>query len=167
MITILYLPIYFIIMTEKIQSKHLEKHQTKNIDDQSINGSLTVIWRDWDSKFPIDPKMIYTTSVFSGERKGPHLHKKRDSFFVCIRGKVAFVIQDNSGSYQEIISSENDPVMIHVPKNFASGHVNLSNDTSIILTIANLAWRPNDEEMVNVVFDDYDWEKWKKNVNKI
>jgi dTDP-4-dehydrorhamnose 3,5-epimerase len=26
----------------------LEKHPTKDIHDQHVNGSLTVIWRDWD-----------------------------------------------------------------------------------------------------------------------
>ncbi len=151
---------------KKIHSERLEKHETKNTMDNSVNGSLTVIWRDWDSKFPITPKMIYTTSVIPGEKKGPHLHKKRDSFFVCTQGKIVFVIKDESGIYQEVISSEDEPVMVHIPKNVASGHMNLSNQTSTILTIANLAWRPNDDEMINVDFDDYDWKKWKNNVKK-
>lgn len=148
-------------MVYEIHSEKLEVHETKSIESQKINGSLTVIWRDYDSNFSIDPKMIYTTSVFPGEKKGPHLHKKRDSFFVCTKGKVVFVVKDNSGKYVEIVSSEENPVMVHVPKNLASGHMNLSNETSTILTIANLAWRPNDNEMINVSFDDYDWEKWK------
>ena len=31
-------------------------------------------------------------------------------------------------------------------------------------TKASPAWRPNDDEMKNVTFDDYDWKKWKKAV---
>ena len=27
----------------------LEKHDTKDVRDQHINGSLTVVWRDWDN----------------------------------------------------------------------------------------------------------------------
>jgi len=155
-------------MADKIiHSEKLEKYETKDITNQRVNGFLTVLWRDWDDKFPIVPKMIYTTTVFSGERKGPHLHKKRDSFFVCIHGKVVFVIKDKFGKYHEIISSEENPTMIHVPNNIASGHVNLANHASTVLTIANLAWRPNDNEIINVDFDDYDWNKWKKNVEKI
>jgi len=29
------------------------------------------------------------------------------------------------------------------------------------LAIADLAWRPDDNEMENISFDDYDWKKWK------
>ena len=33
---------------------------------------------------------------------------------------------------------------------------------SIILALANPAWRPDNDEMKNVTFNDYDWKKWKK-----
>ena len=140
----------------------LETHDTKSIEDNHINGSLTVIWRDWDKILNFSPKMVYVSSVNPGEKKGPHLHLKRDSCFVCIRGKVVFVIKDHSSKYHEIESSADNPVMVQVPKNFSSAHVNLTNSTSTILTLANLAWKPNDDEMKNVSFDDYDWNKWKK-----
>ena len=32
------------------------------------------------------PKMVYVSHVNPHEIKGPHLHTKRDSYFVCIRG---------------------------------------------------------------------------------
>ena len=41
----------------------LEKHETMNISDHHINGTLTVIWRDWDKKIKHEPKMIYVSSV--------------------------------------------------------------------------------------------------------
>jgi dTDP-4-dehydrorhamnose 3,5-epimerase len=34
---------------------------------------------------------------------------------------------------------------------------------SRILALADVAWKPNDNEMDNVTFDDYDWKKWKLN----
>ena len=49
--------------------------------------------------------------------------------------------------------------------NIASAHINLSNDVSHVLALADLAWRPNDNEMVNTIFEDYDWKKWKNNDN--
>ena len=49
----------------------LENHPTKNTADQKINGSLTVIWRNWDSKISKDPEMVYVSSVNTGEIKGP------------------------------------------------------------------------------------------------
>jgi len=105
--------------------------------------------------------MIYVSSVNSGEIKGPHIHTRRDSYFTCIHGKVIFVIKKPDGTYEEILSSDENPVMVHVPKNFSSAHMNLSPQVSRILTLANIAWKPNDNEMKNDHFDDYDWEKWK------
>ena len=74
-------------------SIRLEKHSTKDIIDQHVNGELTVIWRDWDDFMPNSPKMIYITSVNPKEIKGPHLHLRRNSYFTCIHGKVVFVIR--------------------------------------------------------------------------
>ena len=64
----------------------------------------------------------------------------------------------------EISSDAKKPSMVHVPKNTPSAHVNLSNDISTVLTLADLAWKPNDNEMLNTFFDDYDWSKWKKSM---
>lgn len=140
----------------------LEKHDTKNIIDNHVNGSLTVVWRDWDNIIKDHPKMVYVTSVFPNEIKGPHIHTRRNSYFVCIHGKVVFVIRDSRGKYHDIITGADEPMLIYVPKNIASAHMNLSNDITHILTLADLAWRPNDNEMKNINFDDYDWSKWTK-----
>jgi dTDP-4-dehydrorhamnose 3,5-epimerase len=140
----------------------LETHQTKDIDDGHVNGSLTVIWRDWDKIIQNPIKMIYVSSVNPGEIKGPHIHTKRDSFFVCIHGKVVFIIKEKNGNYAEIESGDENPVMVHVPKNCSSAHVNLSKNVSQVLTLADLAWHPNDEEMKNDSFENYDWSKWEK-----
>ena len=138
----------------------LEIHPTKNTSDQKVNGSLTVIWRNWDSKIDNEPQMVYVSSVNSGEIKGPHLHTKRNSYFTCIHGRVVFIIK-HGDEYVEIETGENDPQMIFVPKNVPSAHINLSDGISSILTLADVAWRPNDNEMINVSFEDYDWNKWK------
>ncbi len=148
---------------DTIRTIKLEKHPTKDVRDQHVNGSLVVVWRDWDQIISLDPKMVYVSSVNPNEIKGPHLHTKRDSYFVCIRGKVVFIAKDLNGKYYEIISDENDPVLIQIPKNHPSAHINIDNQVSSVLALTNMAWRPNDNEMINVSFDDYDWGKWKKN----
>ena len=148
---------------DTIRTIKLEKHNTKDVRDQHVNGSLVVVWRDWDQIISLDPKMVYVSSVNPNEIKGPHLHTKRDSYFVCIKGKVVFIAKDLNGKYHEIISDENDPMLIQIPKNHPSAHINIVNQVSSVLTLTNIAWRPNDNEMINVSFDDYDWGKWKKN----
>lgn len=138
-------------------------HLTRRIKDQQINGSLTVIWRDWDNIVEHPPKMVYVSSVNTGEIKGPHLHTKRNSYFICIQGKVVFIVKDELGEYKEIESSEDNPILVFVPKNYPSAHINLSKSVSRVLTLADLAWKPNDTEMENVEFDDYNWKKWNSN----
>ena len=104
--------------------------------------------------------MVYVSSVNPSETKGPHLHTKRTSYFTCIHGKVIFIIKDEEGKYIEIESSSEKPVMVIVPKNIPSAHINLSKSVSTILTLADVSWKPDDGEMLNVSFDDYDWNKW-------
>lgn len=140
----------------------LETFSTKDILDNHVNGSLTVIWRDWDKIIKNPPKMVYVSSVNPGEIKGPHIHTKRNSYFVCIEGKVMFVIKDKHGKYVEIESSADEPVLVIIPKNNPSAHINTSNQIARVLALADVAWCPNGNEMKNTSFDDYDWEKWKK-----
>ena len=154
---------YFGLLSNNDTSIPLEQHPTKDTNDGHTNGSLTVIWRDWDNIIKNHPKMVYVSSIDPGEIKGPHIHTKRESHFTCIEGKVVFILKDEDGSYKEIISSDEKPVMVYVAKKMPSAHVNLSNKTSKILALADIAWKPNDNEMKNITFDDYDWKKWKNN----
>ena len=82
---------------DEIKTIKLDSFETKGITNSHINGKLTVIWRDYDKLIDFSPKMIYLTSVNPGEIKGPHLHTKRDSYFVCTRGKVIFIVKDENG----------------------------------------------------------------------
>ena len=150
-------------MTEsEIKTYKLEKHQTKDIKDNHVNGWLIPVWRNWDKIISVQPEMVYITSVNPGERKGPHLHVIRHSYYVCIKGKVVFVIKEDSGNYLEIESSEENPVLVEIPKNYSSAHINLSNESSIILSVVNPSWKPDNRDEHNVTYDDYDWNKWKK-----
>jgi len=139
---------------------NLEKHQTRDINDSHVNGELTVIWRDWDKILPNDPKMVYINSINPGEIKGPHLHKRRTTYFYCILGDIVIVIQDNDGKIHEISTNLKTPILISVPKGMTAAIVNPTNEISKVLVLADVAWRPNDNEMENVQLDNYDWNKW-------
>ena len=139
----------------------LEKHQTKDLNDSHINGELTVVWRNWDNIIK-NPEMVYLNIVNPGEIKGPHIHTKRNSYFVCIHGEVIFIIQKKSGEYQEVRVKAETPVLVFIPKNVPTAHINISDSISRVLTLADVSWKPNDNEMKNITFDDYNWKKWKK-----
>ena len=147
-------------MDEEIKKIDLEKHETKNISDSHVNGNLTVIYRDYDKIIKNEPKMVYVSSVNSFEIKGPHLHKKRNSYFTCIHGKVVFIIKDENGKYLEIESSSDNPVLVKVPKGIVSSHINPTKEVARVLVLTDLAWKPNDNEMENIIFENYDWKKW-------
>ena len=146
-------------MSEKFTIK-IETHKTKDVKDGHTNGSLSVIWRDWDKKIDYEPRMVYVSTVNINEIKGPHIHTKRNSYFTCIHGKVVFIIKDTDGKFYEIESSEENPIMVFVPKNIPSAHINISDKSSRVLALADVAWKPDDDEMVNITFDDYNWKKW-------
>ena len=139
----------------------LEKHATKDIHDSHTNGDLTVIWRDWDNIIKKTPKMVYVSSVNPGEIKGPHLHKNRTIYLSCIHGKVVFVIKDKDGNFEEIEVDSEKPVLVCVPNGIASAHVNIGKEQARILVLADIAWKPNDNEMTDVKFSNYNFNKWK------
>ena len=139
----------------------LEKHETKDVHDSHINGELTVIWRNWDEIIK-KPNMIYLNSVNPGEIKGPHIHKNRTSYFYCIDGEMVIVIQGKDGTYHEIETNSTESKLVSVPNGIPAAIINPSQSISKILVLADIAWRPNDNEMKNVSFTNYDWKKWSK-----
>ena len=139
----------------------LEKHQTRDIADSHINGELTVIWRDWDNLLKNHPKMVYVNSINPGEIKGPHIHKNRTTSFFCIDGSVVLIIQDDDKKFHEMKMNSEKPVLITVPNGIAAAIVNPTGKIAKVLVLADIAWRPNDNEIKNITFDDYDWEKLK------
>ena len=141
----------------------LEKHQTKSVTDSHVNGELTVLWRDWD-KIINDPKMIYLNSIEPFEVKGPHIHKNRTSYFFCIDGEIVVVIKDDDGGFHEIHALANEPKLIEISNGTPAAFVNpLSGVISKVLVLADISWKPNDDEMQNTTFTNYDWKKWKNN----
>ena len=146
---------------DEITTIHLDTFPTKDVKENYVNGELTVIWRNWDNIIK-NPEMIYLNSVNPGEIKGPHIHKIRTSYFLCLQGKMVIVIRDKNGKYHEIETDSLQSKLISVSNGTPAAIVNPSNNISKILVLADVAWKPNDNEMENITFDDYDWNKWKK-----
>jgi len=147
----------------QIRTFKLEKHETKDIIDKHVNGFMIPVWRDWDEFVKIKPSMVYVTAINPGERKGPHLHIIRDSYFVCVKGKVVFILKEESGKFTEIETGEDNPVLIEIPKGRSSVHINPTNEQSLVLAIVDPSWKPDNKDEHNVTYDDYDWSKWNLN----
>ena len=146
------------MVLEEFSVYELEKHETKDVEDSHINGELTVVWRDWDEIIN-SPKMIYVNTVNPGEVKGPHLHKNRTSYFFCLQGTMRIIIQAKDGEYHEIEVNSEESKLVHVSNGIAAAIMNPSNNISKILVLADISWKPDDNEMENVEFRDYDFKK--------
>ena len=72
------------------------------------------------------------------------------------------IIQDNDGKFHEVKSDSDKPVLIAVSKGTAAAIINPTTKVAQVLVLADIAWKPNDNEMQNTSFKDYDWDKWKK-----
>ena len=73
------------------------------------------------------------------------------------------IIQDNDRKFHEIKADSEKPILITVSNGTAAAIVNPTTKISKVLVLADIAWKPNDHEMENISFNDYDWNKWKKN----
>ena len=136
--------------------------ETRDQRTGEINGKLISVWKHYEGQRELPPMEAYVTTYHAGVLKGPHLHKTRWDYFVCIRGKVLIIVKDPKEGYREFISSEDHPVVVEVPANVPSATLNLSEETSAVLNLCNPAWHPENEDNYNVEFDDYDFEKARK-----
>jgi len=138
----------------------LERHETKDTTDSHINGELTVTWRDWD-KIINDPKMVYVNSINAKQVKGPHVHENRTSYFYCIDGEIIILVRDKLDTFHEIKADSNEPVLIEIGNGVPAAIINPTEKIVRVLVLADIAWKPNDNEMKNIKFENYDWDKWK------
>jgi len=138
----------------------LERHETKDVKDSHINGELTVVWRDWDEIIN-EPKMVYVNIINPKQIKGPHIHKNRTSYFYCIDGEIIIIVKDKEGNFHELKGDSRKPKLIEVSNDIPVAIVNPTTNISIVLVLADIAWKPDNNEMENVTFENYDWDKWK------
>ncbi len=150
----------FFLLSISFRIHKLEKHETKDVSDSHINGSLTVVWRDWD-KIIKHPQMVYVNFIDPKQVKGPHLHQNRTSYFYCISGEVVLIIKDENGKFHEVISKSDEPQLVEIPNGIGAAILNRTKTPSTVLVLADISWKPDDNEMKNVTFEDYNWDKWK------
>ena len=101
--------------------------------------------------------MVYINSINPGEKKGPHIHKKRTTYFSCIYGNITLVVKESDGKLHEVTLDSKKPELACIPNGTAAALVNTTDYIAKVLVLADIAWKPNDNEMENVSFEEYDW----------
>lgn len=143
----------------------LELIATKDVQHGHQNGNFIPVWRDWDKKYEHDPKMVYVTTCFPGELKGPHLHKMRWSYLTVLKGKVAFVVKTDAG-FQEFVLSDEKPQTLVIPAGTPQAHVNIGDIDAIVMNLCTPAWHPDNQDNYTADYGDYDFSKWGYNPDK-
>lgn len=134
---------------------------TKDKSSNKENGVFLPIWRSWDSKYIINPEMVYYTTLLPKESKGPHLHKKRTGYITCLSGKVVAILKYDD-IYEEIILSAKKPKTIEVLPGVGLLTINLNNSIASLLNICAPAWHPDKPDNFQADFSNYDIKKWEK-----
>ena len=73
---------------------------------------------------------------------------------------MIILVKDQEDEYHEIKINSNESKLVSVSNGIAAAIINPSKNISKILVLADKSWRPNDNEMENVNFENYNWKKW-------
>jgi dTDP-4-dehydrorhamnose 3,5-epimerase-like enzyme len=144
------------MLIEKID---LESIKTKDVRHGHQNGVFIPVWRDWDKSYEKEPKMVYVTTCFPGELKGPHLHLQRWSYLTVLRGEVVFIVKTEEG-FQEHVITADKPQTLVIPAGTPQAHVNIGTEEAIVMNLCNPAWHPDNQDNYSADYGDYDFSKW-------
>ena len=136
-----------------------KKHTTHDIKTKELNGLVISLWKEWEKFFKVDPKQVYLNICAPKAVKGPHLHKNRWDYFVCIRGKVRFIVKWDD-EYEEIdVDADKDPCfkIVEIPPSVACAIQNTGNGEALFLNMPNPAWHPDNQDDHLANFEGYEW----------
>ena len=103
--------------------------------------------------------MKYKTYLYepiTGRDEKKFVNDCLDSNWISSKGKYIEKFEKKFSNFIKIKYS------ITVSNGTAAAIVNPTTKISKVLVLADIAWKPNDNEMENTSFNDYDWDKWKK-----
>ncbi len=108
---------------------------------------------------------VYFSTVFPNKIKARHMHKEMTLNYVCIKGKIKFVLYDDrknsktKGEIQEFNLSPKDYFLVTVPPLIWNGFINVGNKTSILANCASIPYS-DDEIIRKLPFDKSIPYKW-------
>lgn len=136
-----------------------KKNTTRDIRTKEPNGLLISLWKDWEKYFKVEPKQVYLNTCAPKSVKGPHLHKNRWDHFVCIKGKIRFVVKWNQ-DYEEIeVDADNDPCfkIVEIPPAISCAIQNVGKGEAWFLNMPSPAWHPDNQDDHPTTFENYVW----------
>lgn len=127
------------------------------------NGWLIPLWNALDQP-GFRPEQVYLTVVKAGMCKGPHLHKKRRGFFVCVKGSVRIVTFHYGTYWTRDLGEQSTRSYLAVSPGYPCAIYNTGIEDAYVINMPSPAWSKEDP-------DDWpvkDWKHpkwWKPSVN--
>ncbi len=119
------------------------------------NGFLLELFKDGDKT------AVYISATKPGMFKGYHLHRVRSARYFCIKGKMKITLYQN-GKKEEYILDAQNPQRLFIPKNVATGLLNIGEEEGWLINYPDPPYDPNlkDEQV------EYTEEELEKGVAK-
>ena len=99
----------------------------------------------------------YLSLVEFGTVKAWKRHLQMTLNLIVPVGRVRFVFVDSSGSVKEVIAGDDHYVRLTVPPGIWFGFQGVSEDTALLLNIANIEHSPDEVENKTLNEFKYDW----------
>lgn len=136
-----------------------EKKIVSRDKNGNVNGSVISLWKNWEKNFRAEPKQVYMNICAPHTAKGPHLHKDRWDYFVCIRGRIRFIVKWGS-EYEEIeADADNEETfkIVEIPPAVPCAIQNIGKAEAWFLNMPNPAWHPDHRDDHPITFEGYEW----------
>lgn len=129
--------------------------------DGKPNGRIIRVWERGEAALGYGPGQVYVTTLLPGCSKGPHLHKKRDSLFCCVRGSVRIIVRTPSRTagrewvleYTTVTSgvglAGDVPWAVYVPAGTPCQLYNAGHDEALVINVSSEPYDAEDEHEVD------------------
>ncbi|MFH1890580.1 MAG: WxcM-like domain-containing protein [Candidatus Kuenenbacteria bacterium] len=121
-------------MIKEIKIEEVKRVKTFDLEKQE-NGFLTELFKHGDKT------VAYLSAVKSGAFKGYHLHRIRAARYVCVKGKMKIILYQNGKRKEYILDSAN-PQRLFIPKNVATGLLNIGDEEAWLINYPDPAYDP-------------------------
>lgn len=106
--------------------------------EKNSNGFLTELYKDGEKT------TAYLTTLKPGMFKGYHLHRVREARYVILRGKMKIILyKPGTNEKEEYILDAEKPQRLFIPKNIATGLLNIGTDEAWLINYPDPSYDPN------------------------
>ena len=89
-----------ILMTEGVRKEPCKQVTTYAAGDGTPNGHLIELFKDGDKT------TVYLSTVLPKAFKGYHLHRVRESHYVCLKGRVKITVADGQKTSEYVLGAD-------------------------------------------------------------